>query len=345
VPASAPAAWRDPVAWREPVVWLYLVVVAIGLVQTVVLPDAGRTAVAALPALLGAGAAWAATWQRVHEDDARGAGWLVGATGVLVVLGGAALTRFLLALPAGLRGDASFYEVKVQVTTPLGDHNTVGGLLLVGVVASTVLAQEDRRWWWGTAVTTLGIVATLSRGAAAVLLLIGVLSAVAGARRRVAAALTLAGALALGAVIGAAAALPDPEPTHAAEGVVGRSVTERFLLMERALELVVAEPVLGVGLGGFAADASDLPPPNVHAHNSVLHAGAEGGVLAAAAVFALSVLLVVRAWRLPHGWRREVTLVGGVALVLHAQIDVLGGVPAFEILLAVLLTLARGPRR
>jgi hypothetical protein len=48
----------------------------------------------------------------------------------------------------GARG--GFYRVKVQVTTPLGDHNTVAGLLLVGIVAAAVLAQEDRRWWAGT---------------------------------------------------------------------------------------------------------------------------------------------------------------------------------------------------
>lgn len=325
--------------------WLYLGIVALGLVQAVVLPDAARTLTAVLPALLAATTAWVATRQRVGEGDPRGAGWVAGLTGVLAVLAAWALTTFLLALPAGLRGEVTFYDVKVQVSTPLGDHNTVGGLLLVGVVATAVLAQEDRRWWWGTVLTTLGVVATLSRGAATVLLLVGVLASLVGTRRRVAVALAVAGALALAAVTGAAAVLADPDPTQAHDGLVGRSVTERLLLMERGYELLTTEPVLGVGFGGFATAATDLPPPNVHAHNTVLHAGAEGGVVAAAVALALAVLLVLRAWRLPHGPRREVTLVGGVALVLHGQIDVLAGVPAHEVLLATLLVLARGARR
>jgi hypothetical protein len=57
---------------------------------------------------------------------------------------------------------------------------------------------------------------------------------------------------------------------------------------------------------------------------------------------ALSVLLLVRAWRQPHGWRREVTLLGGVALLAHGQIDILGGLLGYELLLAVLLVLATG---
>jgi hypothetical protein len=334
-------------AWRDPAVALYLGVVLLGLVQAVVVGEPGRTLRAALPALVAAAVAVAARWHGADTEEARGRRWLLGVAWVEVLLAVTAIVGFVAALPAVSRGEAAFYDVKVRVVTPLGDHNTVGGLLLVGVVATAVLAQEDRRWWAGTVVTTLGVVASLSRGAALVLLVAGLASWLLGTRRSVALAVTGAGVVALLAVsllAGALARGPDPSRPPS-EGVVGESVTDRLYLVERGLELLVEEPLLGVGLGGFGERVDEVPFPSHHAHNTVAHAGAEGGVPYAAIVVALSVLLLVRSWRQPPGWRREVGLVGGGALLLHGQLDVLAGLLGYEVLLAVLLVLSDGDRR
>jgi O-antigen ligase len=326
---------------------LYLGVVLLALVQAVGFGEPRRTLVAALPALVAAAVVVAARWHRADVDEGRGRRWLLGLAGAQVALATVAIVGLLVALPAAFRGDAGFYDVKVRVVTPLGAHNTVGGLLLVGVVATAVLAQDDRRWWAGTVVTTLGVVASLSRGAALVLLVAGLTSRLLGTRRRVAVAVTVAGVVALVVVSLLAATLArDPDPSRPpSEGVVGESITDRLYLVERGLELLVEEPLLGVGLGGFGERVAEVPFPSHHAHNTVAHAGAEGGVPYAAIVVGLSVLLLVRAWRQPPGWRREVGLVGGGALLLHGQLDVLAGLLGYEVLLAVLLVLTAGPVR
>lgn len=349
-------SWRDGVLWREPALALFLAVVVTAQVQAVVLGEPVRTLRAALPALVAALVVVAARWQRVHLDAAAGRRWVRGVAWVQVAVAATALAGFLAALPAAIAGEAAFYDVKVRVVTPLGDHNTAGGLLLVGVVVTAVLAQDDRRWWWGSALTTAGVVATLSRGAAVVLLVAGLGAFTVGVRRRVAAAVTGAGVLCLVVVSLLAVAFArdvevvrEPAPPGssaaglaggAAEGVIGESVTDRLYLVERGVELLVERPLLGVGLGAFGEHVDEVPFPSHHAHNTVAHAGAEGGVWYAAAAVGLSVLLVVRAVRLPRGWRREVTLVGGGALLLHGQIDILGGLLGYEVLLAVLLVLA-----
>jgi hypothetical protein len=334
--------WGDAGPWRDPALWLWLAVVVLAQIQAVVLGDAVRTLTAALPALVAALVVLVGHRAGAGRDDPVGHRWLSWLSVAQVALATWTLVAFLAAVPGALGGGDAFYDVKVRVGTPLGAHNTVGGLLLVGVVATAVLAQRDRRWWVGTVLTTAGVVASLSRGAALVLLVVGAASWLVGTRRPVAAAVTLGGAVSLLAVSLLAAAWPsDPDPSRtASEGVVGESVTDRLYLAERGGELLVERPLLGVGLGSFGDHVGDVPFPSHHAHNAVAHAGAEGGVLYALIVVALTLLLLVRAWRLPPGWRREVTLIGGAALVLHAQLDVLVGLLGYEVLLAVLLALS-----
>lgn len=342
--------WRGPVLWREAGPWgdpalaLWLAVVVLAQIQAVVLGDAVRTLTAALPALVAALVVWVGDRAGAGRDDRVGRRWLAWLAVALVALAAWALTAFLVAVAGTLPGGAAFYDVKVRVWTPLGAHNTVGGLLSVGVVATAVLAQHDRRWWAGTVLTAAGVVASLSRGAALVLLVVGAASWLVGTRRPVAAAVTIAGALSLLAVSLLAAAWPsEPDPVRVpSERVVGESVTDRLHLVERGAGLLVERPLLGVGLGAFGDHAGDVPFPSHHAHNAFAHAGAEGGVPYLLLVVALTLVLLVRAWRLPPGWRREVTLVGGGALVLHGQLDVLLGLLGHDVLLAALLVLARG---
>ncbi|MEX1178952.1 MAG: O-antigen ligase family protein [Nitriliruptor sp.] len=331
---------------------LYLAVPVLALVQFAVLDvPFARTAVATAPFALAAVVIVVGRRSGAHDVEAVGRRWLgaIGAAGVGLALW--AITTFLVALPAGVGEPSGFYRVKVLVTTPLGDHNTAAGLLLVGVVATVLLARSDRRWWAGVASTTLGVVACLSRGSALVLLLVGLVALVGGslvgARRPVAMAVAGAGLAASLAIAGLGVVLDASAPSGegAAEepdGPVGASVAARGELVARGAAVAAEHPWLGVGLGGFGGEAEDLPPPNDHAHNTLAQAGAEGGVPLASVALALAVLLAVRGSRLPNGWRRDLALLGGAALVGHGQLDILWGTVGAEALLAVLLLLAVG---
>lgn len=68
-----------------------------------------------------------------------------------------------------------------------------------------------------------------------------------------------------------------PPGAHVPEGPIGTSVLGRVDLAVRGFEAFAERPALAVGLGGFADEATDLPPPNHHAHNALAQAGAEGG--------------------------------------------------------------------
>ena len=219
-------------------------------------------------------------------------------------------------------------------------------------MATVLLAVEDRRWWGGVAATTLGIVATLSRGAAVVLVVVGVGALLLRTRRSVVVGVLASGLVATAGVTLAAAVLDasPPEGVAVPDGPVGSSIVGRVDLAVRGFEVAAEDPILGVGLGGFVDTAQDIPAPNHHAHNAIAHLGAEAGVLGAAVAIGLPVLLAWYGLGLPVGWRRDLVLVGGAGLVVHAQIDILAGLVAYEVLLAVLLGLTvarpahRGPR-
>jgi hypothetical protein len=323
----------------------YAAVAVLAALQVVALDvPAGRTWLGALPYLAGGGVVAAGAAWRADVDDHVGWRWLTAAGVAAVALGTWAVVAFVRALPAGAGDPSGFYRVKVLVTTPLGDHNTAAGVLLVGVVAAVVLAHRDRRWWVGVVVTVLGLVACLSRGASLVLLVAGVAGLVAGVRRRVTVAVLAAGAVATVATLALAAGLGAAPPPGAAvpDGPVGTSVVGRLDLAVLGFELTAAHPVLGVGLGGFEDAAGGLPPPNDHAHDALAHAGAEGGLPLVAVVATLWVVLAVRGLRSAPGWRRDVALLAGGALLAHAQIDVLTGRVGPELTLGLLLVLAGG---
>jgi hypothetical protein len=260
------------------------------------------------------------------------------------------LVRFVRALPGAVGTEFGFYRLKVQVTSPLGDHNTAAGLLLVAVVAATVLAGRDRRWYLATGLITFGLVATLSRAAALLLVALAAVAWSLASERRTALATSVVALVVVGGVFTAASVLgasPPPPSTgvggplaDAGVGPLGVSVLGRVDLAVRGVELGRAHPWLGVGMGGFADHASDLPAPNDHAHQALAHAFAEGGVALLIVALALPIVLAVRVARLPRSRLRDVLLLGGLGLVAHAQVEILGGRLGYEVVLAVLLGLA-----
>jgi hypothetical protein len=270
--------------------------------------------------------------------EQRWRGCLAAAAGVLAAW---ALVTFASALPEAVGRPHSYYVVKQAVSTPVGDHNTAAGPLLVGAVAAAGLAAEDRRWRPVLALVAAGLVVTLSRGAALVLVVVALLAvplaSAAGLRR------WLAGtAVAVVAGVLAASVLLDASPPAGAAdpaGPLGASVVGRVDLAVRGAELTFDHPWVGVGIGSFGAHAEDLPPPNDHAHQLLAHAGAEGGLLLVVVALAVPLALARRGWRHPPGQLRDLVLLGGLALVLHAQLEILGGRVAYEPVLAVLAAL------
>lgn len=333
VVAHPPRWWRDPAV----IAWAALLLVA--AIQMLILPDPARTSRAAAPFAAALG-----SYLVVRRVPAISALRVLG--GVQAALALATVAALLRALPVGVDDPSGFYRVKVLVTTLAGDHNTVGGLLLVGVVVCAVLAVDDWRWRAGVALTTAGVIASLSRGAAFVLLAAGIGAVIVGARRQVAVTVAAAGAGATAAVTALAAVLGAAPPgVTGSSGLVGASVTGRVDLIVRGAVTTVEQPLLGVGFGRFVDAAGDLPFPNLHAHNAVTHLGAEGGVVGAVAATTLVLLLAVRALPAPDGPVRDVCLVGGAALLAHAQVDVLAGLWSYEVLLAVLLGLGLSARQ
>lgn len=342
-PARRPRPTAGRGALGDPVVLALVAAVGLALVQAVALGPPGRILSAAVPYLLAllvvAGVRVAGPRRPADEDV-----WLRILAGGGLLLAVWLLGAFLGALPTGLGAPAGFYRVKLAVTSPVGDHNTAAGLLLPAVVAAAVLAAREVRWRAGLAVLALGLVATLSRGAVLVLLTVVVVGWACASSRRVAAWLLGAAAAATGGVLGFASLLDAAPPGQGAlvEGSsrLGASVLGRLDLAERGLEVGLRHPGLGVGLGRFSEVAGDLPPPNDHAHQLLAHALAEGGVVLLAVAVLVPVVLLARAWRRPAGPLRDVTLLGGLALLAHAQVEILGGRAGYEVLVALLAGLA-----
>jgi hypothetical protein len=329
-------------AHRDAVLVAYLTACALAVVQFLVLEERARTAVASVPYAV---ALMVVLLLRARGPQApRGpgsAGWRRTLSWFMIGLAAWVLVSFLSALPGHVGEPHSFYRVKLAVTTPLGDHNTAAGLLLVGIVVCAGRAAEDRRWVLGTAVVAAGVIGTLSRGAAAVLLVVALLGALLGSSRTFRVVLGAASVAVLAGILLAANLLDASPPPGATvpDGPAGTSVVGRIDLALRGVERGAAHPVLGAGLGSFASGAESLPPPNDHAHQLLAHAFAEGGVVLLAIALAVPVALAVRGWARPAGPLRDLALLGGAGLVGHAQFEILGGRLGYELLLAVLAAL------
>ncbi len=191
------------------------------------------------------------------------------------VLGAWVIVTLLLALADPAL--TSFYAVKNAVVTPLGASNTLGGYLVVPAAAGAVLASRDRRLVAPTAVAALGVVATLSRGAVAALVLAVVITAVVARTRRLGlvAVVGAATTVAVGAGLTLAAHATDP---------LASSTDGRLALWRAAVRGFLDHPVLGVGLNRITTITAGLRQPHDHAHNLFLQALAESGLLGDARV-------------------------------------------------------------
>lgn len=349
--AGVASAWRRREVRVDLAVWAYSAFLAVTLAQALVsdvpldvLGGSSRFVTAAL-VLVGV------TQLRVTR-----AGWELAVAGFGVVLG--AWVVVLLGLALADPDLRSFYAVKNAVVTPLGASNTLAGYLLVPAVAAVVLAGRDRRWWLPGAVATAGVVATLSRGALAALVVALVHAAVRRPAQRVAlgltAALAVAGTLALFTLVGPGATPPAPPPPAAPDAplldpvdadAVGASpvqrvtpsVDGRLALWRASAGAFLDRPLLGVGLNRITEVTAGLRQPHDHAHNALLHALVESGLLGTAAYLALWGTLVVRLRRAAPSATRTALAAGAVALALHAQVEALTYQRGIEVVVAVLL--------
>jgi hypothetical protein len=338
-PQPAPLELRRPPA--DDAAAAFLLAVLLAGVQAVVLGEPGTTLRAAVPYLAGFGVV-VAVRAVGPRSDADLAPWLRGLTVAGTLLAVWLLGAFLGAVPLNLGEPSSFYRIKLSVTSPVGDHNTAAGLLLPAIVACAAMAVREPRWRAGLVVTTLGLVATLSRGAALVLLVVAAIGWLTASNRRFAAWL-LAAATGAVALVFALALVLDASPpgeVEAADGMLGASILGRVDLAERGVEVGLDHPWLGVGLGGFEQAAADLPPPNDHAHQVFAHAFAEGGLVLLGVAIVVPVVLARRVLALPAGPGRDVLLLGGLGLLAHAQVEILSGRIGYEVLLALLVGLA-----
>ncbi|MBS3941871.1 MAG: O-antigen ligase family protein [Actinobacteria bacterium] len=331
----------------------YALAVVVGVVHVVVPNwDAGL----ALPATAAylAGLVVLLLVRRVHRSGRDTFGALLTVAAVAgVVLAGWVMLRFALALPDAVGAEYGFYRLKGRITTPLGDHNTAAGLLLPMLVATTLLAVRDPRWRFGAGLVALGIAATLSRGAAAVLAVVVVLAFAVASRREVAVTLTAALAVVVAVLVLVGSVLDTSVPAGTAPSgpsgesglaeVLGASILGRIDLAARGVEVGVAHPLAGIGLGAFGDAAADLPEPNDHAHQQFAHAIAEGGMPLLLATLLVVGALVVRAGRALRGSatpQRDLVVLGGAGLLLHAQVDIQSGLLGLEVVLAALTGLA-----
>jgi hypothetical protein len=264
--------------------------------------------------------------------------WVAPLLAFGAVLGAWVVVRLLVALTDPALG--GFYAVKNAVVTPLGASNTLAGYLVVPTAAGAVLARYDRRVLLPAGLSAAGVVATLSRGAVAALLVTALgLAGAALLRRRRAALLAVAGAVATVVVLAGAVVLAGGEPVADTRlgGVTAGSPDGRLALWRTAAGAVVDAPLLGVGLNRLPTVTAGLAQPHDHAHNLELHALAESGLVGGLAYLALWGLLAWRLWRARPGPLRDALAAGALALFLHAQVEALSYQRGIEVLVALLL--------
>jgi O-antigen ligase len=166
----------------------------------------------------------------------------------------------------------------------LGNPDHTGGFLLLPLALALFWALDSRLSWrsrllllGAAAVTFGGIVLTYARFATAnagAVILLAVAMLALRRRTRFAASVTAA-VVAVGVVL---AALP-----YVAEILGGKSVSERVQSLADGLAALADHPLAGVGLGRFGDAAGYL-----HAHSSIIQAGAEMGVLGLCALTLLT---------------------------------------------------------
>ncbi|CAM3615031.1 O-antigen ligase family protein [Nocardioides marinus] len=194
---------------------------------------------------------------------------------------------------------------------PISDPNDFAFHLLPALPLAMALRRPGAmpgRWDLAAAVVTVGMVATVSRGALlglAVMLVVGLLS------RQV----RLRDLVGLGGVLLAAASVLAVwqrelvlDSLTQKTAIAGQNVSERFYLWDAAARMALDRPVLGHGPGSFATEhtwfASRLPVDARNdldvAHNTYLEVAAEAGLLGLAVFLVLLGVGLAGAWR---AWR------------------------------------------
>ncbi len=213
--------------------------------------------------------------------------------------------------------------------------NMLAGALLLGTLAAAALALSSSRWrhWFGTALTAAGLYAlllTFSR-AAWLGLAAGVLALAAGLWRAGALRRVLPLALSLLAAGTLFTALYWPFVLARAgtggETTEQRSIADRVVYTQFALQAISEFPLGGVGIGNFPWRASyylmfvgfDLRGDNVH--NVYLSAWAELGTVG---LGLLIVALVAGAWAAVRALQAQPTVERAALLAGFAALSVVG---------------------
>jgi O-antigen ligase len=232
----------------------------------------------------------------------------------------------------------------------LGYANANAALYTLGVVAATIIATfADRRFirWLG-AVLALAMLAlaVINTSQAAVVLAIAVLLAALTARwlgRWVAlvAPLLVLAAIATTVVLGATHGTATLAPLE-------EELTERrTVLWQEALDIVAAEPVFGVGPGGFAETSpTALADADARwAHSAYLEVAAETGVPGLVLLLALLWWVYGSLYRSRQDPRLVVIGTAGItALAIHAAVDYVAHFPAVVLIAAIVAGLASSRR-
>jgi O-antigen ligase len=295
---------------------------------------AGRAELTHVLAVLTPGLLLLALPQLLDPDERQGTRAVAWAG---VILAGWTLLDAVGALAQHAGGPAAYYAVKLELGTPLADHNVLAALLVVALAAAAVRAADDPRWLAGLGLLSLALGATLSRGAVLAAVAVGLIG-LAFLRPRRAAVRFVGGAivasvLVFGAALVLGAEVPDEDgPT---------SVVSRTQLWGAGLEAIAEEPLVGVGpawFREFAADAG-VHDPRDHSHSVLLQGAATMGIPAGLVHLALWVLLLWRGAAHPDRHVRTIVMLGAGALMAHALIDETALRGSVEVLVAVLLAL------
>ena len=260
---------------------------------------------------------------------------------LLVGVSGAALLTGLATIGQRLTGSATVGFITSsgtlvdRATGAFNQPNQLAGFLvmLVPFTIAGIVLQPRARLYHAAALgaALFAIYASFSRGA--LIALVAGIAVLLRGRRAVA-------ALAVVALIAAVAAPDLLRERFETLGRDGSEVATRVDIWVAAGQVWMANPLLGVGLGGFPEAYAELrlpgkdflpdtafePPP--HAHNLFLNVLAEQGVLGLVALLAVLAVSLRDAIRLRGSSDRLVRTIAGagfasiVAFLVHNQLDV-----------------------
>jgi hypothetical protein len=256
---------------------------------------------------------------RLGDKGRRQVAWLIVGAGLLVSLAGNVLIdRNAWKLNALNRPVYAAFAHIPRFSDLAMNQNALAAFLVLAIPFGAALARAGRLCWPARALTAaLGFELLLTDSRAAVLSL-ALAASVAGMYMRSRWRwLWLAPAvLAIGAVVGGAFGTP--------------STGERLAIWQSALYMLADHPLTGVGLGMFQRVYPDYMLPafhntQPHAHNLLLQAWLDMGVLGAMGIAGLVTLTIAAIARLARAPDRQplasAAAVSSAAVLLHAQVD------------------------